>query len=127
MEFIDSKITHYAEQHTTPESDVLKNLNRETYAKVLMPRMLSGHLQGAFLKMVSAMITPRKILEIGTYTGYSAICLAHGLPADGQLHTIDINEELEEMALSYFQQAGCAEKIQLHIGNALEIVPQLQE
>src|SRR4051812_9663420 len=127
MEFIDEKIEAYALSHSQAESDVLKKLNRETHLKVLSPRMLSGHLQGNFLSMISKMIQPKHILEIGTYTGYSAICLAQGLQEGGKLHTIDSNEQLEKMARSYFQEAGLSKKIDFQIGNALIVIPTLQE
>lgn len=127
MEFISADIQAYADNITTSESEVLQALNRETYAKVLMPRMLSGHLQGQLLSMFSHMIQPEKILEIGTYTGYSAICLASGLKENGLLHTIDINEELEDMVRSYFNKANLTHKIQYHVGNALNIIPTLNE
>lgn len=126
MEFIDEKIEAYALSYSQPESDVLKKLNRETHLKVLSPRMLSGHLQGNFLSMISKMIQPRQILEIGTYTGYSAICLAQGLQEGGTLHTIDSNEQLEKMARSYFQEAGLADKINFYIGDALTVIPTIQ-
>ncbi|OFY84200.1 MAG: methyltransferase [Bacteroidetes bacterium RIFCSPLOWO2_12_FULL_35_15] len=127
MEFLDEKIEQYALAHSQPESEVLKKLNRETYAKILMPRMLSGHMQGNLLSMLSKMIQPKHILEIGTYTGYSAICLVQGLQNEGKLHTIDINEELEKMVRSFFNEAGLTDKIDYHIGNALKIIPHLNE
>ena len=127
MEFIDEKIEAYALSHSQSESDVLKKLNRETHLKVLSPRMLSGHLQGNFLSMISKMIQPKQILEIGTYTGYSAICLAQGLQEGGKLHTIDSNEQLEKMARSYFQEAGLTNKINFVIGDALTVIPTIQE
>lgn len=127
MEFIDEKIESYALAHSQAESDVLKKLNRETHLKVLSPRMLSGHLQGNFLSMISKMIQPKHILEIGTYTGYSAICLAQGLQEGGKLYTIDSNEQLEKMARSFFQEADLAHKINLYIGDALSIIPSIQE
>jgi predicted O-methyltransferase YrrM len=127
MDLIAPAIQQYSEQFTSVESAILKELNRETHAKILMPRMLSGHLQGRLLSMLSHMIQPRRILEIGTYTGYSAICLAEGLQEDGLLHTIEINEELESFAKKYFQKAGVLHKIQMHIGNALDIIPSLDE
>lgn len=127
MEFIDQKLADYAERHTSGESDLLAELNRETWAKVLMPRMLSGPLQGRFLSMISKMIRPRRILEIGTYTGYSALCLAEGLTPDGLLHTIDINAELEELVLKYVGKAGLNSKVIMHIGNAMDLLPNLQE
>lgn len=126
MEFLPEALEQYVEQHTTPESGVLQQLNRETYAKVMMPRMLSGHLQGRFLAMISQMIQPKTILEIGTYTGYSAICLAEGLQQGGTLHTIDINEELETLVREYFEKAGIASQVQYHIGNAMEIIPTIE-
>ena len=98
MEFLSKKIEQYARNHTQKENIVLAELNRETWAKVLVPRMLSGHLQGRALSMFSKMIRPKYILEIGTYTGYSAICLSEGLQEGGKLHTIDINEELKSMS-----------------------------
>lgn len=125
MEIVNEEIEKYIEQHTTPESDLLRRVNRETHLYELMPRMLSGHVQGRFLAMMSKMIRPRYILEIGTYTGYSAICLAEGLQSGGELHTIDVNAELLEKNKTYFAEAGLGEKIIPHIGNALEIIPAL--
>jgi caffeoyl-CoA O-methyltransferase len=104
---------------------ILKNLNRETHANVLMPRMLSGHLQGRMLSMLSCMIQPESILEIGTYTGYSALCLAEGLTENGILHTIDINDELTPMVRKYVNQAGLDSKFNILTGNALDIIPTL--
>lgn len=121
------EVNAYAEKMSTAESSVLNKLNRETHLKIELPVMLSGHLQGAVLTMLSNMIRPRRILEIGTYTGYSAICLAQGLTDDGVLHTIDINEELEEMCRRYWAEAGVADKIRFHIGKAAEIIPQINE
>ena len=127
MEFIDKKLSQYAEQHTTPENELLKSLNRDTHTNVLAPRMLSGHLQGRLLSLFSKMIQPKAILEIGTYTGYAALCLAEGLNKDGVLHTIDINEELETRIQKYFNKSAYADQIKLHIGNALDIIPKIQE
>ena len=127
MEFIDEKIEAYALAHSQPESEVLKKLNRDTHAHILMPRMLSGHMQGNLLSMLSKMIQPKQILEIGTYTGYSGIRLAQGLQEGGKLHTIDINEELEKMVRSFFNEAGLSNKINYYIGNALNIIPTLKE
>ena len=127
MDFIDKKIENYALEHSQIESDVLKKLNRETYAKVIQPRMLSGHMQGNLLSMFCKMIQPKQILEIGTYTGYSAICLAQGLQENGKLHTIDINEELETMVRSFIDEAGLANKINYYIGDALKIIPTIKE
>src|SRR5688572_115110 len=126
MEFIDEELQQYCEEHTTPETDVLKKLNRETYAKVMMPRMLSGHIQGRTLAMFSQMIRPENILEIGTYTGYSGICLAEGLTENGTLHTIDINDELEDMVRKYFAEAGIENKVKYYLGNAMEIIQTIE-
>ena len=127
MEFIDEKLSKYAEKHTTPENELIKSLNRDTHANVLAPRMLSGHLQGRLLSLFSKMIQPKAILEIGTYTGYAALCLAEGLTKDGVLHTIDINEELETRIQKYFNQSTYKNQIKLHIGNALEIIPAINQ
>jgi predicted O-methyltransferase YrrM len=127
MEFLPDDIADYIEAHTSQESDLLKKINRETHAKVMMPRMLSGQLQGRYLSMISHLLKPATILEIGTYTGYSAICLAEGLAEDGKLTTIDINEELETRVRDYFQQAGLSEKIDYRIGNALTIIPTINQ
>ncbi len=127
MDLIDPALLLYSEQHTTEESKLLSSINRETHAKVLMSRMLSGHLQGRVLSMISHMIKPKVIIEIGTYTGYSALCLAEGLAENGKLITIDINEELETMVRKSFKQAGLDGVIDYRIGNALSIIPQLDE
>jgi caffeoyl-CoA O-methyltransferase len=123
---LPEQIEKYVLQHSNPESTTLKALHRETQLNVLLPQMLSGHLQGNFLKMISAMIKPSSILEIGTFTGYSAICLAEGLAPNGFLHTIDINEELEELATKYFEKAGVSKQIKQYIGNAVQIIPTLK-
>lgn len=125
MDFIDKKIEDYARSFTTPESETLNELNRETYLNKLQPRMLSGHIQGTFLKMISQMIRPNSILEIGTYTGYSAIALASGLGENGKLTTLEFNEEHENIALKYFKKAGLEDKIDMKIGKAEEIIPSL--
>jgi caffeoyl-CoA O-methyltransferase len=125
MEIVHPDLQRYSEEHTAPESELLKKIHRDTMAHVLMPRMLSGHLQGRVLSMISRMIRPRVILEIGTYTGYSAICLAEGLHADGKLITIDVNEELEDRVRSYFKEANLTEKIAYHVGRAVDILPGL--
>ncbi len=125
MEVLNPDLQLYAEKHTSPESDELRTINRDTHAHVLMPRMLSGHLQGRVLSMISHMIQPFRILEIGTYTGYSALCLAEGLRAGGKLITIDINEELEQKVRHNF--ASWEDKIDYRIGNALDIIPRLHE
>jgi predicted O-methyltransferase YrrM len=125
MEIISEEIQRYVEKHTSEETDIQKKINRDTFAQVMMPRMLSGHLQGKLLAMFSQMIKPKTILEIGTYTGYSAICLAEGLQAQGKLITIDINEELEDRVRSYFSDANVDLKIDYRIGDALKIIPLL--
>jgi caffeoyl-CoA O-methyltransferase len=125
MEFIPPDFQAYSERFTSPEPEVLAALNRETWLKVLYPRMLSGHLQGRLLALFSKMMRPEKILEIGTYTGYSAICLAEGLAPGGTLVTIDINAELEEMVLRYFELAGISDRAQMRIGDARTIVKKL--
>ncbi|MBF8961778.1 O-methyltransferase [Pontibacter sp. FD36] len=125
MEFLDEELQQYAEEHTSPESELLHKINRQTHLSVMKPRMLSGHLQGRLLSMFSHMIRPKQILEVGTYTGYSAMCLAEGLQEDGTLHTIDINEELEDMVRGYIKEAGLSESVKYYIGNALEIIPTI--
>ncbi len=125
MDFLPADINKYSEDHTSQESDLLRRINRETYAEVLMPRMVSGHLQGRFLSMVSHMIKPQNILEIGTYTGYSAICLAEGLQPNGRLVTIDVNEELEKRVRGYFREGGLENKIDYRLGDAATIIPVL--
>lgn len=127
MDFLPHPIAQYAEAHTTPENELLQRLNRETNLKIMQARMLSGHLQGRFLAMISQMMQPKNILEIGTYTGYSALCLAEGLTDGGKIITIDVNEELETFTRSYFDASIYREKINFRIGNALEIVPLLTE
>ncbi len=126
MEFIDNKIEKYALSYSSEESELLYDLNRQTHINVLQPRMLSGHLQGRFLSMVSKALSPNSILEIGTYTGYSALCLAEGLSIDGSLTTIDKNPELENFAKSYFQKSSFNSKINMLVGDALSIIPTLK-
>lgn len=125
MEFLDKAITEYCESVSANESALLKKISRDTHANVLMPRMLSGHLQGRLLSMISKMCKPSKILEIGTYTGYSALCLAEGLNENGKLITIDINEELEGRVRHYFQESSYGNSIDYQIGDARKIIPQL--
>ena len=127
MEFINKEIEDYISNHTNKESDLLSKLNRETWAKVLMPRMLSGHIQGQVLSLFSNIIKPTNIIEIGTYTGYSALCLAEGLKADGELHTIDINEEHTIVAKKYFIESKFSKNIKQHIGNAINIIPKINK
>jgi len=124
---ISKQLDNYSEDFTTKELPVLAALNRETNMKRGDAVMLSGHLQGAFLQMLSKMIRPKCILEIGTFTGYSAICLAQGLQEDGHLHTIEIDEELHAMASGYFIESGLQDKITQHTGIASEIIPTLNE
>jgi caffeoyl-CoA O-methyltransferase len=125
MEFISKELSAYCEAHSTEESNALKALNRETHAKILMPRMLSGHLQGRFLSMISHMLQPKRILEIGTFTGYSAICLAEGLAKGGELITIDNNEELRKIAQDHVSKAGFEHQIKLITGQASEEIEKL--
>ncbi|HSV87557.1 MAG TPA: O-methyltransferase [Bacteroidales bacterium] len=120
-------IEHYARSMSEPELPVLQRLSRETHAKMLKPRMLSGHIQGELLRFISCLKPSRRILEIGTFTGYSAICLAQGLTDNGILHTIDNNAELEGFALRFFAEAGLKNKIVMHIGDALQVIPKIDE
>ena len=124
---LSKQIDDYTEQHTSAELPVLARLNRQTNLKRGDAVMLSGHLQGSFLQMVSHMIRPKCILEIGTFTGYSAICLAQGLQHGGRLHTIEIDEELQDMATEYIGEAGLNDKIIQHTGSAIDIIPTLTE
>ena len=123
MNFIPEALDNYAVKHTSAEPDLLARLSRETYLKVLQPRMLSGHYQGRLLSMISKLVKPKRILEIGTYTGYSALCLAEGLEETGELHTIDINEELTEIQRKYFDLSTYREKIFTHLGSAIDLLP----
>ena len=127
MQFLPEEIDKYAGNHTTPQNDLLNLIERETWQEVLMPRMLSGHQQGRFLSLISHLMNPRRILEIGTYTGYSAICLAEGLSENGSLHTIDINGELKSRVSSYLEKANLSNSVKLHIGNAKNIIPIIDE
>jgi caffeoyl-CoA O-methyltransferase len=127
MHLVSAEIEQYIEQHSSPEEPVLQQLNRETHIKVQMPQMLSGHLQGQFLSMLTQMLQPKRILEIGTYTGYSGICLAKGLTTEGLLYTLDINEELQPMVEEYIAKAGLSHKVKQLIGDAREIIPTLNE
>ncbi|WP_010519206.1 O-methyltransferase [Croceivirga radicis] len=125
MHFLSPLLENYIAANSAPEPEVLQELRRETHLKVIQPRMLTGHYQGRVLSLLSKLIAPKNILEIGTYTGYSAICLAEGLQANGHLHTIDINEELNEIQHKYYTKSGNASKITQHIGDALDIIPHL--
>lgn len=122
----DATIEEYVLSHIDKEPEVLSWLTRETHLRTLKPRMLSGHLQGRMLKMFCAMMSAKRILEIGTFTGYSAICMAEALPEDGELHTLEINDEMEEFLNEVFERSGMSEKIHLHIGDASRLIPQLE-
>lgn len=126
MHFIPKALDDYAVDHTEKEPELLARLTRETYQKVLQPRMLSGHYQGRLLSLIAKIARPKVVLEIGTYTGYSALCLAEGLSEDGIIHTIDINEELVDFQNKYFNLSPYKDKIKSHLGNALEIIPTLE-
>lgn len=120
-------INEYILNHTEKEDDVLAELSRETNLKILRPRMLTGHYQGVFIQQISKMIKPENILEIGTYTGYSAICWAKGLTKNGTIDTIEINDELEPVISKYFKKAGISKKAILHIGDAVKIIPKINK
>ena len=127
MNFISPELEQYAGIHTSPESELLARINRETHLEVLQPRMLSGHLQGRLLSLLSSLLKPKRILEIGTYTGYSALCLAEGLPNDGKLITIDVNEELQARVQGYFNDSSYKGQIEYHIEDAMELIPSLPD
>ncbi len=127
MEFISKELDNYVCEHTDKETDLLYELNRKTHLEILKPRMLSGHFQGRVLSLFSKMIQPKRILEIGTYTGYSALCLAEGLQIDGKLYTIDVNEELEQFAKHFFDKSEFKNQIIQLIGDAKDIIPSIDE
>jgi predicted O-methyltransferase YrrM len=127
MSYTSDILDRYLEAHASDEDKVLSDVSRETFLKVQMPHMCSGHVQGIFIEMISRMIRPRRILEIGTFTGYATICLAKGLTDDGILYTLDINEELEPIFQKYFDQSGLADKIRFISGNALQTIPRIDE
>lgn len=127
MHFLPEKLDEYVVQHSQSEPKLLQELSRETWQKVLNPRMLSGAFQGRVLSMISKLVQPKSILEIGTYTGYSALCLAEGLSKDGVIHTIDKNEELEELQYKYFQKSEYRDQITQYVGNALDIIPSIND
>ena len=127
MHFIPEDLDDYIVSHSENEPELLQQLNRETYQKILQPRMLSGHYQGRVLSMISKLKNPKNILEIGTYTGYSALCLAEGMQKNGELHTIDINEELVDFQRKYFDKSGYGNQIHQHLGDALKIIPKLNK
>jgi predicted O-methyltransferase YrrM len=125
MDFLDSVIEQYALEHSEVESTLLNELNRQTHIKIIQPRMLSGHLQGRILSLLSQSIRPKTILEIGTYTGYSALCMAEGLQKNGQLYTIDNNKEIAPFANKYFNKSSYKNLIKMIVGNALDVIPDL--
>lgn len=126
MKYINNeKLDEYLINHSEKEPEILSDLNRETNLKVLQPRMISGTYQGRLLSMISKIINPKKILEIGTFTGYATLCLAEGLDKNGQIHTVDINEELYDLQRKYFKKSSFNNNITQHLGNALEIIPKL--
>ncbi|MGI9547886.1 MAG: O-methyltransferase [Flavobacteriaceae bacterium] len=125
MHFLSESLESYIDNHSQGEPELLWELSRETHLKVVQPRMITGHYQGRVLSLLSKLICPQYVLEIGTYTGYSALCLAEGLGTNGYLHTIDINEELHEMQRKYFDKSAYAERIIQHTGNALDIIPKM--
>ena len=127
MHFISEELEEYAALHSENEPELLAALNRETHQKILQPRMLSGHFQGRVLSMISKLVNPKHILEIGTYTGYASLCLAEGLREDGTLDTIDNNEELYDFQKKYFEQSQWKGQITQHLGNALDIIPALNK
>ncbi len=127
MDFLPKNINDYSQNHTSPEDNLLARINRETHAKILNFRMLSGHLQGRVLSMFSQMMRPERILEIGTYTGYSALCLAEGLTINGKIITIDVNEELESFTRGFFNESKYSNKIDFRIGDAGQIIPTLTD
>ena len=127
MNFISEKLNDYIKKHSNKESDLLKELSRETKLKTLNSRMLSGSYQGRILSMISKLTKPKYILEIGTYTGYSSLCLAEGMKNDGELHTIDKNEELYDFQKKYFNKSGYGDKIFQHLGNALELIQTINK
>lgn len=127
MHFISEDLENYVTAHSENEPEILQQLNRETHQKILQPRMLSGHFQGRVLSILAKLIQPKNILELGTYTGYSTLCLAEGLHEEGTIDTIDINEELEDIQNKYFELSGKRNQIVQHVGNALDIIPQLNK
>ncbi len=125
MDFLPDNLQDYIEAHTEGEPTLLKRINRDTHVNVLMPRMLSGHLQGRVLSMISHMVKPKCVLEIGTYTGYATLCLAEGMDSSGEIITIDVNEELEDRVRGHFEEASSPVRIDYRVGNAIDIIPTL--
>ncbi len=127
MHFISPELERYAAEHSENEPELLKKLDKETHQKILQPRMLSGHFQGRFLSILSKLVAPTNILEIGTYTGYATLCLAEGLKETGSLDTIDINEELIDFQRKYFDESNWGSQITQHLGSAIDIIPTLDK
>jgi len=127
MEFISEDLKNYLLKYCDPEDELLKSIDRETNLKVSMPRMLSGHYQGRVLSMLSNMVRPARILEVGTFTGYATLCLAEGLTENGMIHTIDVNTELEDMVRANFSKSAFKDKILYHLGDATKIIPEIDE
>ena len=125
MHFLSQDLEDYIEQHSENEPELLAKLNKETYQKILLPRMCSGHFQGRVLSMLSKLVNPKNILEIGTFTGYAALCLCEGMQQSGQLHTIDIKEELVDFQRKYFDLSNFGTQIHQHLGNAIDIIPKI--
>lgn len=127
MHFLPQKLDEYIVKHSQDEPELLQQLTRETYQKILQPIMLSGPYQGRVLSMISKLINPKSILELGTFTGYSTLCLAEGLHAEGEIHTIDVNEELVDFQRKYFNKSDYGNQIHQHLGNALDVIPKLDK
>ena len=127
MHFISPELENYVEKHSAPEPPLLAALNMETFQKILLPRMLSGHYQGRVLSLLSKLVRPEKILEIGTFTGYATLCLCEGLRENGHVHTIDLNEELYDFQRKYFDRSDWENQITQHLGEALDVIPTLQD
>ena len=127
MELLNETLKNYLEQYCEPEPELLKHIDRETNLKVLMPRMVSGHYQGRVISLLTKLINPKRVLEIGTFTGYATLCFAEGLAEDGKIITLDINEELEDRVRGYFSKSAYADKIDYRIGNAAEMIPLIEE
>ncbi|WP_224483647.1 O-methyltransferase [Robertkochia aurantiaca] len=127
MHFLPDSIEEYITLHSAGEPELLQELSRETHLKVLQPRMLSGHYQGRVLSMISKLVNPRQVLEVGTYTGYSALCLAEGLHPEGELHTIDVNEELKALQRQFFDRSEYRDQIFSYTGNAIDIIPTIDK
>lgn len=127
MHFLPQKLDEYIVKHSQDEPELLQQLTRETYQKILQPIMLSGPYQGRVLSMISKLINPKSILELGTFTGYSTLCLAEGLLAEGEIHTIDVNEELVDFQRKYFDKSDYGHQIIQHLGNALDVIPKLDK